>query len=162
MKIQVLIASALALLLSIGCGPAGPELVPVTGKVLLNGQPLAHKNLYFAPEEGTPGAGAGGNSKADGTFELIASVGGAVVDMKGAPAGKYRVVVAEPMFPVETEMAVQGQTSEPEVAVGLPQPVKKSDKAGIPSIYSNRDTTPLRVEVQPGNGELTIELTSKS
>lgn len=161
MKIQVLFAASLALFLCVGCGPSGPELVPVTGKVTLDGQPLGLKNIYFSPEEGTSGAGAGGNSKADGTFELLAVVGGAVEDLKGAPVGKYKVVVAEPMFPIESEMAVQGASSEPEVAMGLPQPVKKSDKLAIPSIYSNKDTTPLRAEVKSGGTELTIELTSK-
>jgi hypothetical protein len=144
-----------------GCGPSGPELVPVTGTVMLDGKPLGLKNIYFSPDEGTPGAGAGGNSKADGTFELLAVVGGAVEDMPGAPVGKYRVVVAEPMFPIETEMAVQGESDQPEVAVGLPSPPKKADKMAIPSIYSNKDTTPLRVEVKPGGSQLTLELSTK-
>jgi hypothetical protein len=161
MKIQVLFAGSLALLLCIGCGPSGPELVPVTGMVTLDGQPLGLKNISLYPETGTASGGAGGNSKADGTFELIASVGGAVVDMKGAQVGKYRVVVAEPMFPIEAEVAVQGESAEPEVAIGLPQPVKKGAKVAIPSIYSNKDTTPLRAEIQPGGTVLTLELTSK-
>jgi hypothetical protein len=161
MKTHVLSACSFALLLAVGCGPSGPELVPVTGQVTLDGQPLGLKNLYFSPVTGTAGAGAGGNSKADGTFELLAVVGGATEDMKGAPVGQYKVVVAEPMFPIEAEMAVQGEGSEPEVAIGLPQAPKRGEKLAIPPVYSNKDTTPLQVEVKPGGGELLIELSSK-
>jgi len=147
---------------TIGCGPSGPDLVPVRGTLTLDGQPLGQKNLYFSPEAGTPGLGAGGNTNSDGSFELLAVVGGALNDMKGAQVGKYRVVVSEPMFPIETEMQVQGQGSEPEVAIGLPQAPKRGEKPTIPSAYSNKETTPLVVEVKAGENDLVIELTSKS
>lgn len=147
---------------TIGCGPSGPDLVPVRGTVMLDGQPLGQKNLYFSPEEGTPGLGAGGNTKSDGSFELLAVVGGALKDMKGAQVGKYRVVVSEPMFPIETELEVQGQGSEPEVAIGLPQAPKRGEKPTIPPAYSKKETTPLVVEVKAGENDLVIELNSKS
>jgi len=150
------------LVTTIGCGPSGPDLVPVRGTVTLDGQPLGQKNLYFSPEAGTPGLGAGGNTKSDGSFELLAVVGGALKDMKGAQVGKYRVVVSEPMFPIDTDLEVQGRGSEPEVAIGLPQAPKRGEKAAIPPAYSKKETTPLVVEIKAGENDLVIELTSKS
>jgi len=143
------------------CGDSGPDLIPVTGTVTLDGQPLGFKNLYFSPEPGTPGLGAGGNSKADGSFELLAVVGGAVRDMKGAQLGEYKVVVSEPMFPIDADLAVQGESSEPEVALGLPQPLPRNTKGVIPAVYSNQETTPLRAQVVPGTNNLKLELVSR-
>ncbi len=162
--VLVRLASALGVvLLVVGCGSEGPELIPVKGTLTLDGTPLASKNLYFSPEPGTPGLGAGGNTKPDGTFELLAVVGGAVKDMKGAPPGSYRVVVSEPMFPIETELEIQGVSAEPEVAIGLPQRDPRDRAAQqIPSLYGNKDSTPLRVQIGPDPaGDVKLELVSQ-
>jgi len=143
------------------CSESGPDLVPVTGTVTLDGQPLGFKNLYFSPVPGTPGLGSGGNTKADGSFELLAVVGGAVKDMKGALVGEYKVVVSEPMFPIEEDLPVQGESSEPEVALGLPQALPRNAKGSIPAVYSNKDTTPLSAQIVSGANEVNLDLVSR-
>ncbi len=49
----------------VGCGGDGQApLVPVHGKVTLDGKPLVGKTVKFIPDEGTPGIGAGANQRA--------------------------------------------------------------------------------------------------
>jgi len=154
---MLLLATALVL----GCGSKGPELVPVKGTVTLDGAPLAYKTVEFVPDTGTAGGGAGGSTKNDGSFELLASVGGSVVDMKGAPVGSYRVVVKEPMFPIEEDLAVQGKSGEADVAIGLPDMAATRPTQSIPSVYTSPDTTPLRAQVAAGSGDIQLELSSR-
>jgi hypothetical protein len=45
----------------------GPKMVPVTGKVVYNGQPLEFGSITFQPPSGQP---AQGNIQSDGTFTL--------------------------------------------------------------------------------------------
>ena len=104
---------ALLIAVASGCGDPGPRLVPVSGKVTLDGVPLAHKTIQFIPETGTPGSGAGATSSADGAYELIATRGGALVDHKGACPGTYKVVVVEPMFPPEVKKLARFVTLNP-------------------------------------------------
>lgn len=156
---------ATLVLLAVGCGPSGPELVPVSGRVLLDGQPLPAKSVFFIPADGTGGLGAGANTKSDGSYELIAVYPGAVKDMPGIPAGKYKVVVSEPRFPIETEMAVQGQSSEPEVAIDFAQPTPpkaSQPKITIPEPYTSENSTPLTATVPETGGQINLELSSKT
>lgn len=72
-----------------GCGgkvDSGPALVPVTGKVILDGKPLVGATVTFNPTQGTPGNGAFGVTDAEGKFTLT--------DYSlnpGCPAGDYGV-----------------------------------------------------------------------
>lgn len=143
----------------VGCGPTGPEYVPVTGTVTLDGKPLRLKTVFFAPEDGTPGSGAGANTSEDGSYELLAVAGGAVEDVKGAIPGSYVVTVNEPMFPIESDMAVQGESDEPEVAMGMPRP-PKSNSQPIPPQYTSEESSPLKVQVPESGGVINLELTS--
>jgi len=95
---------ALCLLLAalgpiVGCGKSGPKTVRVTGRILLNGQPLAVTpteaqlgavQLRFI-ELGADGAPSGpsysGNAKPDGSFN-VPGIGG-----RGLPPGDYRIAV---------------------------------------------------------------------
>jgi hypothetical protein len=58
-----------------GCGASGdPEvatLVPVSGKVTLDGKPLAKTVVLFTPRSGTPGTGAFASTDADGNYTLM-------------------------------------------------------------------------------------------
>lgn len=131
-----------------GCSQGvDPELVPVRGTLTLDASPAAMKDVTFVPESGTPGSGASGRTQADGTFELVAIVGGATRVMKGARPGGYRVVVAQPeLYDLN----------------GTPQPLPPDVKAmQIPAVYSGFDSTPLRVEVTEGMSDVVLELSSK-
>lgn len=74
-----------AILLLAGC-ERGPQMVPVTGKVLYNGQPLAFGSIAFQPPSGQP---ARGEIQSDGTFSLSTYRPG-----DGAVVGRHKVRVA--------------------------------------------------------------------
>jgi hypothetical protein len=69
-----------------GCGDGRPTRVPVSGVVLIDGQPLSRGNIKFVPENGRPSAGKIGQ---DGRFTLTCYNGA-----DGAILGKHRVQVA--------------------------------------------------------------------
>lgn len=80
----VLMWSALALAEG-GCH-RGPEIVPVSGKVTYNGQPLKFGSVTFQPQKGQP---ARGEIQSDGTFTLSTFKPG-----DGAVVGPHKVRVA--------------------------------------------------------------------
>jgi hypothetical protein len=69
-----------------GCGDRRPARVPVSGSVLIDGQPLTRGNIKFVPETGRPSAGKIGE---DGRFTLTCYDGN-----DGAIPGTHRVQVA--------------------------------------------------------------------
>ncbi len=74
-------------LLAASCGQSGPELYPVTGKVLFNGQPAEGATVVLHPSD--PAAPKpSGTAGADGSFALRTYPHG-----DGAPAGDYKVAV---------------------------------------------------------------------
>ena len=140
-----------------GCSSDGPPLAPVRGRVTLDGKPLAGKTVKFVPEPGTPGQGAGATTDADGNYTLLAARPGATRDTPGAPPGAYRVVVVEPMFPIDLPVQSAADAT-PAPAVGPPAPAKK--KQEIPAVYTTPDATPLRTEVTTGGGAIDLALES--
>jgi hypothetical protein len=72
-----------------GCGKSdNVKLVPVSGTVTLDGQPVADAAVSFLPQASqSPGAGA--TTDASGHYELTT----ASVQRAGACAGKYNVIV---------------------------------------------------------------------
>ena len=148
-----------------GCD-RGPKIVPVSGTLTLDGKPLPFKSVYFYPDRssGTAGNGAGGYTDGQSKFYLIANMGGATEDQRGACPGKYRVTVTEPAFPIteksfEKKQDSQAEGDVPAPALGLPAaPAKRV----IPPQYATPDTTPLVIEVPPDGGEITLELKTKA
>jgi hypothetical protein len=58
---------AMLVFISLGCGSGGPEIAHVSGRVTMDGKPLAKATVVFIPEDGRP---AGANTDADGRFVL--------------------------------------------------------------------------------------------
>jgi hypothetical protein len=79
------VASSLCLAVVAGCDDR-PTRVPVSGTVLIDGQPLTRGNIKFVPENGRPSAGKIGE---DGRFTLTCYDGN-----DGALLGTHRVQVA--------------------------------------------------------------------
>ncbi len=78
-----------ALLIS-GCGgPQHPVTYPVTGKVLLKGQPVAGASVVFVPQSGSE-RGATATSDADGSYKLTTYEHG-----DGARPGEYKIKVSK-------------------------------------------------------------------
>jgi hypothetical protein len=91
MRLRLLVGCALVL--ALGCD-SKQKLAPVSGKVTLDGKPLANVMVSFQPvaKEGETVAGVGSTGKTDenGEFTLTAANG-----QKGAMVGKHRVVVSK-------------------------------------------------------------------
>lgn len=83
MPVFVLAVAGLA-----GCGDAGPELIPVTGLIYKDGEPVPEALVEFAPSEGRVAAD---RTDEAGAFELIYGAG-----KFGAPAGSYTVSITTP------------------------------------------------------------------
>jgi hypothetical protein len=83
---------AALLLTGLGCGGGDrPKLVPVTGKVVRNGQPVLPGNVVFHPE---PGLSYNGDRpscqlQTGGTFTMLTYPHG-----EGVPPGKYKVTLS--------------------------------------------------------------------
>ena len=96
---KVFLCSALALLLA-GCGGSRPQCVPVTGKVLIDGKPLAAGVVRVVPGKHRP---ATGQIQKDGTFRLTT-----FVDGDGCVTGTHAVEVIdfEQLSPTEKRWLV--------------------------------------------------------
>ena len=65
-----------------GCGPSGPAMGPVKGKVTLGGKPYTNGIVTFTPEGGGPSGTGATNS--EGIYELFSA------GVKGAKVGKNK------------------------------------------------------------------------
>jgi hypothetical protein len=119
-----------------GCGgPAGPKLGDVSGKVTLDGQPVADALVVFEPQEGRP---ARGMTDAEGNYQLEYTQ-----NAKGAAIGGYtvRITTGRPASYAE------GQKVSDEV------------KETIPEKYNAKSE--LKAEVSPGKNQINFDLQSK-
>lgn len=120
--------------LIMGCSQSGPVLVPVTGVVKLDGQPLPKARVVFQPS-GTNASPSVGHSAENGSFELAFNR-----QRKGAIVGKHKVSV--------TTSAVRQNESGQDVLV----------PERIPQQYNN--LTELKYEVKNSSNHFDIDLTS--
>ncbi|MGL6195259.1 MAG: carboxypeptidase-like regulatory domain-containing protein [Thermoguttaceae bacterium] len=115
-----------------GCNK-GPALQKVTGKVLMDGEPLSNASVNFHAQAG--GRPSGGTTNADGVFTLE------YVDRTGAIAGEYTVTVTTAVpDPNATGLVILPET--------------------VPFIYTKPDTSPIKKTVEKGKNDITIELSS--
>lgn len=139
------VACLLVTLLLTGCGKSGPELpalVPVSGTVTWDGQPLVGGSVTLIPVSGTPGSGGTGRTNIDGKYELTDVTRNEV----GVPAGSYKVVIMTPLLD-------EGYTPEPNAP--------PFTKVEIPPRYGHREQTKLTAEVAAGSGPINFDLKSK-
>lgn len=118
---------AVVLLLSAGCGPSGPEIAYVTGKVTMDGKPLANASVVFIPENGRP---AGAATDADGNYVLNFAQG-----RRGAIPGKntIRIMTQRDPTPGENGTAIPGS------------------KETVPAKYNTNSTLEFVVEPKKKN-----------
>ena len=129
-----------ALLLS-GCSPEGYRIAPVSGRVTLDGKPLANAAIVFSPvasaDNMEPGPGSGGKTDADGRY-ILTIVGKGT---RGAVIGKHKVRI----------------TMIPDVDPSDDRPQRPKP---LPPRYSGKNTT-LEYDVTPsGSSSANFELTS--
>ena len=126
--------AAMTIATGLGCGDQGPNLVPVRGKVLLDGQPLKFGSVMTQPKAGR---GANGTIQSDGSFELNSG------REPGALVGTHQVAV----------VAYEN--------VGSSSPEAGHGKLLTPQRYSNAESSGLTIEVTSGENNPIIELISK-
>ena len=128
-SIAVFKLAAVAFLLPLlGCGGDGPALVPVEGKVTLDGVPLPKGSVRLQPDKAkgnTFGSEPVGEIVADGSFKIM------VNGKSGAPVGWYKV-------------GVNGAGSE------IPDSTKPlANKSPVAVRFADPATSNLSVEVVP-------------
>jgi len=91
----VLLAAGL-LVLSAGCGSG--KIAPVSGRITVDGQPVADLLVTLQPlgsaDNPVPGPGSYGKTEADGSYSLRLSDG---TERVGAIIGKHRVEISAPL-----------------------------------------------------------------
>lgn len=130
---------------ALGCGRppqrAPSQPVPISGKVTLDGKPLAGAEVVFITE--TLGTFSAATAD-DGTYKLVSSVGGEQVC-----EGPCKVTISKFVLP-------EGQTPQPDMS-----PELQGGKQLLRPKYSQRDETVLGVNVPKEGGTFDFPLESK-
>jgi hypothetical protein len=126
--------------LAAGCGGGTklPPLVPVTGTVTVDGQPVAGAQVGLWPQwQGAPPMQCFGTTDASGNFKVLTD------GKEGAPVGQYKVTVT----PGPGMMVPQGN---PDPRSKPPMPVDMK--------YSNVRETDQAINVPEGGGNFPLAL----
>jgi hypothetical protein len=126
---------SLVAVLIVGCGDGGDlDRVAVSGKVTLDGQPLARGSIQFAPRDGDSRAAAFGEV-VDGSYSIPAA--------NGPAPGAFSVTIlpSEESASDATAITPDGSTEMP----GDPPP----DALGEPTVFY-KPTTPMEATVAAG------------
>ena len=121
----------------VGCGPSGPEVVPVSGKVTYHGKAVPRLLLGFTPESGRPSSGT---TNEQGQFELEYEEG-----RKGAIVGMHSVSFTYlPKDPGEEMEITEGKRPRPPAIEAI---LKKYGAAN-----------PLKIEIKERTSDLEIKV----
>jgi hypothetical protein len=149
------VLAAVLLFAGPGCGGGRPKIYKVTGKVTLDGQPLAGAVVQFMPADPATGLEmASGTSGGDGVYNLTT-----YSTNDGAMEGDYKVLVTRrvksedtpagggPMDPKAMQDMFANRTKDSFQGKNKP-PAKKETE--IHKDYSNFESTPLKARVTSG------------
>jgi hypothetical protein len=129
-----------ASLVAVGCRRP-PGLVPVSGRVTLDGKPVEQMIVNLTPLGDTQGNGALACTDSEGRFTLLDSRGAA-----GAYVGGYKVS----FYPSA------GRSKQKDPAMDV---VSVPDPGGLPGIYLDPNNTPLRATIPQGGATMDFILT---
>jgi hypothetical protein len=129
-------ALAAALLSTMGCG--GPYDASVSGVVRFNNAPLTTGTVQFTPQQ--PGPSGYGFIEEDGSYSIMTG------REEGLPSGSYVVTV------------VANEPSTPNKDPSLPP---TPGKPITPAWYRNATQSPLQQNVEPGDNEINLDLTTQ-
>jgi hypothetical protein len=144
---SLLLGASLAFLVSLS-GCTGTDLigktVPVTGKIMVDGKPLASGTVNYVPDEskGNQGKALGIGQVSNGDYTIRST--SATGDKPGVPPGWYKVTVVA-MGPPGADMPPPAKNGGKTPAEKAP---KLSDARGIAAKFANARTTPLQIEVK--------------
>ena len=146
-----LIVPLAAAVLAAGCS-GGPKLVPVTGKVTMNGRPLKNVRVDFHPDpdQKATGPSSSGTTDAEGNFTLASTAPGSA---PGAVVGHHRVILTD--LDTYGDVFVGRGDYRSEDPKG-PKEVPKFPR--FPAAYSDLSQTPFKQEVTAGMGPVTLDV----
>jgi hypothetical protein len=132
-----------------GCAHRLPPVVPVQGKVLLNGQPLPKASVTFVPQLDQFGSESNSTAVTDekGQFTLTCAYN----NQPGAVVGKHVVLIAEPPLPEDLRNSRDNRAIDTYRA--------KLGNRPIPPEYNSVSQSPIRIEIKSRQEPVTIELT---
>jgi hypothetical protein len=140
-----LFATAIVALLLLPAGCSQPGVKKVTGKVTLDGNPLAGADVQFVPKEDLTLGEFGGQTNEQGDFSI--SVGGPGMTAK---PGLYVVLI--------TKGGIPGVTKKPRSEEDLKEVMKRTAPgvAGqeLPAVYGDKASSPFTVEIKEGKTDL--------
>jgi hypothetical protein len=122
-----------------GCGSDAPKIVPISGTVTRNNQPVPNLYLNFMPDTGRPSWGV---TDSEGRFKLHYDR-----DYDGAVVGKHKVFVQFKPGTVEAELEM--------LAGKLKQP---PELEAILEKYGSEQTTTKEVEITKADTNFVLEL----
>ncbi len=128
---------ACILMFVVGCGEAGPTVVPVTGKVVRDGKALTNVSATFLPK----GSGLSATGSSDSSGKIIMLTNG----RSGAKVGQYRVGITEPLRDMTPEA----------IASGSPPPTSFDPK------FQSPDTSGIEFTVPEKGGTFEFEVFNK-
>lgn len=136
-----------------GCGqktPDGmPPLLPLTLQVTQMGQPFPEASVSLLPVDGSSTWSSGGLTGPDGS--LVVFTHG---KYSGIPAGKYKVTVdcvtSDPPAPKNASLEEMDAHNRKHPAFRI-----------VPIEYTERNSTPLEIEVVKGTNRLTVDVSEK-
>jgi len=144
----------LVCLVVVGCGPGGPELGTVTGKVTLDGRPVTNGLVTFTPQ--AKGGASVGKTDASGQYELLC------LDRKGALIGQHKVTVTTLQEAAAvTEMRSDSPEYAKQAASATDQSAYDSAKVVEPIPARYNTNTELTKEVKSGSNVIDLELKSE-
>ena len=139
-----IVVGIMAGLLTVGCGDSGPPVVPVSGKVTLDGKPLSGASVTFVPAGEAAGTfGGSATTDGEGAYTLLNTKGA-----KGVSPGDYRVTVSKAELK-NPALAESGGISESDLKQVVPLP------------YTKADATPLKFSVDASGKAIDIPIVSK-
>ncbi|MDR1289812.1 MAG: hypothetical protein LBK06_01275 [Planctomycetaceae bacterium] len=154
----VLVALSVLMLVN-GCGKAGHEVYPATGKILYQGKPLGDAQVSFHPLDSS-GFVASAITEPDGTFSLLTT--GATKN--GAIAGEYNVLVSKIIAvdnngnPIK-DTQENPQSKAPQMAESSTQSVQRPKmKSAIPEKYAQIEKPLLKATVEKKQNNYLFEL----
>jgi hypothetical protein len=127
-----------------GCAKGPPELTVVSGKVVMNGQPIRAGTVEFVTTDNIHSAIA--DLMADGTYR-----------MPGAPVGPVRIAISTAGYdraPPPNEE--DGPVQNPKDRSG-----KNPRFVAVPAKYHTVETSDLSTTIEPGQNTYDIEIPSK-
>ncbi|WP_339728784.1 hypothetical protein [uncultured Gimesia sp.] len=146
------------LMITSGCGSSAKEpeilskLVPVTGSVTLDGEPVPSVLVTYLPEAGATGAElAFGFTDETGKYNLRTPVSGYSPEKsQGAVPANYRVYITKLVMPDGSP--IEGEISDAEAE-------EKGARQLLPPRYSSPTATKLKATVNPTATNNDLELT---